>query len=68
LERVWQSNRSPAKHVYVKLEDVTYVDDAAKDLLRRMVEDGVKLLATDLFMTAIVQEIEQSAGRPVDSG
>jgi hypothetical protein len=67
LERVWQRNRGPGKQVCVHLEDVSYVDDAAKALLRRMVEDGVKLFATGPMMTAIVQEIEQCAGHPVVS-
>ncbi len=64
LERVWQSKRGPAEQVRIHLEDVSYVDDAAKALLRRMVEDGVKLFAAGPMMTAIVQEIEQCAGHP----
>lgn len=67
LERVWQSNRGPDKHMHLNLEDVTYVDDAAKALLRRMVDDGVKLFATGPMMTAIVEEIVRSAADPVVS-
>jgi hypothetical protein len=67
LERVWHSNRGLYKHVSVNLENVSYVDDAAKDLLRRMSQDGVELLATGPMMTAIVEEIVRGGAHPVAS-
>ena len=63
LERIWQSSRAPDKHVCVNLEGVSFVDDPAKGLLRRMVENEVELSATGPMMTAIVQEIVQSTRR-----
>ncbi len=67
LERVWQSHRGPDKQVCLNLQDVSYVDDAAQGLLRRMFEDGVELLATGPFMRAIVEEIMGKSPHPVPS-
>lgn len=57
LEKVWRSARDSERHLSLNLEDVSYVDDAAMDLLTRMFQDGTELLASGPYMTAIVQEI-----------
>jgi len=57
LEKVWQSARDSGKHLSLNLENVSYVDDAAIELLTRMFQDGTELLASGPYMTAIVQEI-----------
>lgn len=58
LETVWQSTRHSGKHLCLNLEDVCYVDDAALGLLARMFQDGIELLASGPYMTAVVQEIQ----------
>jgi anti-anti-sigma regulatory factor len=58
LERAWQSARDSRKHLSLDLEDVSYVDDAAIELLTRIFQDGTELLASGPYMTAIVQEIQ----------
>ena len=68
LERVWQSNRFPDLRVCLDLKDVSYVDEAAQGLLRRMYEGGVELLAAGPMMTAIVEEIMRSSKHRVASG
>jgi anti-anti-sigma regulatory factor len=55
----WQSKvscRPPLVHV--DLRSVTFVDTAGKKLLTDMYRKGVKLLASDCQMTAVVAEIE----------
>jgi len=68
LERVWDSNRALSQPVRVNLENVSYVDDAARALLRRMLENGVELLVTGPMMTAVVDEIRRNSGHRVASG
>ena len=65
LERVWQGNRAHDHRVRVNLENVSYVDDAAQTLLRRMLEDGVEIYATGPMMTAIVEKIGRNGGHRV---
>ena len=66
LERVWQSTPAAGKHLCLHLEDVSYVDHAAMGLLTRMFQDGIELLATGPYMTAMVKEI-RAGGFPVRS-
>ena len=68
LDRVWQSNRALCQRVRVNLEDVSYVDDAAQSLLRRMLEDGVELFVTGPMMTAELEEIGRNSVHRVASG
>jgi ABC-type transporter Mla MlaB component len=57
LEKVWQSACHCDKRLCLNLEDVSYVDDAAMELLIRMFQDGIELVASGPYMTAIVEEI-----------
>jgi len=66
LEKLWQSARDSGKHLSLRLEDVSYVDDAARELMTRMCQDRVEISASGLYVTAIVQEI-QSGCLPVRS-
>ena len=56
LESTWQRNRHYPQ-VRVHLADVSYVDDAGKSLLARMVEHGAALTASGPYMQAIVEGI-----------
>jgi hypothetical protein len=58
LEKIWQSTRHSGKHLCLNLEGVSYVDHAALELLACMFQDGIELLASGPYMTAIVQEIQ----------
>ncbi len=62
LERCWQSEglRESATDVCVDLTSVTFVDAAAKDLLKRMHEGGIKFVAHSLLPKSLVEEIENT--------
>jgi len=68
LERVWRCNWQYGKRIYVNLTSVLYIDDAGQALLARMFNNGTELLASGLYMTAIVQEIANHAGHPIAPG
>ena len=67
LERVWRCNWQCGKRISVNLTNVLYIDDAGQALLTHMLNNGTELLATGLYMTAILQEIMEIAGRPIGS-
>ena len=59
LERCWRlavSAQEPAS-VNLDLTEVTFVDDAGKQLLIAMAERQVKLIAGDVQMRALVEQI-----------
>lgn len=59
LERCWQdavSNRQP-NAIRVELAEVTYVDDAGKQLLTQMAAKGAALIAADVMTSALVEQI-----------
>lgn len=59
LERCWRnavSIRQP-EAISVELAEVTYVDDAGKQLLTRMARAGAALIAADVVMKALVEQI-----------
>ena len=61
LEQCWHefaSTRSSAS-VRVDLTDVTFVDDAGKRLLAAMARLGGELIAADVLMQALVDQIAQ---------
>ena len=59
LERVWRQAQAsaPGNHLRADLRMVSYIDDNGKKLLRRMVEDGVELVAIGPMMGAVVKDI-----------
>ncbi len=63
LEGLWQSARDCGKRLCLSLENVSYVDDAARELITRMYRHGVDISASGLYVTAIVEGI-QSVGLP----
>lgn len=61
LERCWRefaSTRASAS-VRVDLTEVTFVDHAGKRLLVAMAKQGSELIAADVLMQALVDEIAQ---------
>ena len=63
LENCWHSEdlKEFAAKVCVDLTNVTFVDAAAKDLLKRMHESGIKFVARGLLPKSLVEEIENAA-------
>jgi ABC-type transporter Mla MlaB component len=61
LERCWQQAvaRQEFTIVRVDLTEVTFVDDAGKRLLAAMANTGVELIAADVLMKALVEQIAQ---------
>ena len=61
LERCWRlavMEQQPAS-VNLDLTEVTFVDDAGKQLLMAMADRQVKLIAGDVQMRALVEQIAQ---------
>jgi ABC-type transporter Mla MlaB component len=50
-----------AKHVDVLLRDVSAVDQAGRDLLCRLVRQGVRLRASGVYLSHLVKVIERCA-------
>ena len=59
LERCWhQETATPSPpRLLVELRDVGFVDEEGRELLRLMARAGAELIAVDLVMKAIVEEI-----------
>ena len=63
LERCWRQAviAKLSQSVRVDLSEVTYVDDTGKRLLAIMARAGVELVAADVLMQALVDQIAQGA-------
>jgi hypothetical protein len=61
LESCWRqaTARQPPPRILVELTDVSFVDEEGGELLRRMAAAGVELIATDVLMKALVEEITE---------
>ncbi|MBS1788934.1 MAG: hypothetical protein JST85_14485 [Acidobacteria bacterium] len=59
LERCWRNAVSLLQPnlIRVELAEVTYVDDAGKQLLTQMARAGAALVAADVVMKALVEQI-----------
>ena len=57
LENAWRAVEAPGREIEVDLKDVTYVDEAARQLLERMHRAGARLTARGLLMNELVDEI-----------
>ena len=55
LERCWKECQSP--EIHVEFTDITFIEPEAKKLLKEMAAAGVKLLAREIHMKAILKEI-----------
>jgi len=62
LERCWRNARelSASPEIQVEFTDVTFVDEPAKKLLKTMANGGVKLIARDIHVKAILENIRQA--------
>ena len=63
LERCWCDaiNASDASRFIVDLTEVTFVDEIGKELLGLMMRQGVELIARDILMKSIVEEIAKES-------
>jgi hypothetical protein len=61
LEGCWRhaTAEQPPPRIIVELTDVSFVDEEGGELLRRMAAAGVELIATDVLMKALVEEITE---------
>jgi anti-anti-sigma regulatory factor len=61
LEQCWREAAlaDPSIAVHVDLTEVTFVDDAGKRLLAAMAGQGGELIAADVLMQALVDQIMQ---------
>lgn len=50
-----------AGRVEVFLRDVSVVDEAGRDLLCRLARRGVRLRASDLYLSSVVKAVQRSA-------
>jgi len=63
LERCWRhaAAMQQINKVSVDLTEVTFIDDVGKRLLAVMARAGVELIAADVLMKALVEQIAQGA-------
>ena len=61
LERCWRQAVAAQRldAVSVDLTEVTFIDDVGKRLLAAMARTGVELIAADVLMKALVEQIAQ---------
>jgi anti-anti-sigma regulatory factor len=59
FNRCWRSRTgsSKASRITVDLTEVTYVDEIGKELLGLMVKEGAELIARDILMKSVVEEV-----------
>ena len=61
LEKCWRATASAKSgSILVDLSSVTFVDAFGKQLLAYMHEQGIRLVASGLFPTCLIEEIEHS--------
>jgi len=63
LERSWQTERrrAPSESILVMLANVTFIDDAGKELLGRIFQAGTKLEGSGCMVRAIIARITGGA-------
>jgi hypothetical protein len=61
LEGCWRqaTTAQPPPRIIVELTDVSFVDEEGGKLLKLMAAAGVELIATDVLMKALVEEITE---------
>jgi hypothetical protein len=59
FKRCWQiaAHSQEASRIIVELTEVTFVDEEGKDLLSRMIKEGAEVIASDIMVKSIVDEI-----------
>jgi anti-anti-sigma regulatory factor len=68
LERCWReaAESSAPRQVVIDLTEVAFVDDTGKALLTLMAEAGAELIAHDILMKSIVDEIANREVASID--
>lgn len=63
LERCWRyaTGSNEASRIIIDLAEVTFVDEIGKALLSLMVKGGAELVAHDILMKSIAEEIAQES-------
>jgi hypothetical protein len=61
LENCWRDAKSLREKLEIRFEfnDITFIDDSAKQFLKQLSHQGAKLFAKDIQMKAIVEEINK---------
>ncbi len=61
LEECWRQAAAiqPPPRILVELTDVSFVDEEGGELLKRMAAAGVEMIAIDVLMKALVEEITE---------
>lgn len=64
LERCWRAATASSERqaIAVDLTEVIFVDDAGRELLALMARAGAELIAGDVMMKSIVEEIGKGLG------
>jgi len=58
LERCYSEAQS--QQIEIEFTDITFVDESAKKLLKRLAIAGVTLFAHDVQMNAVIEKIQKS--------
>jgi hypothetical protein len=60
FERCWRNatSTSEASCSMIDLTEVTFVDETGKELLSMLMKEGAELVARDILMKSIVEEIQ----------
>jgi STAS domain. len=63
LERCWRkaTGSNGVSHIVIDLAEVIFVDETGKALLSLMVKAGAELLAHDILMKSIAEEVAQES-------
>jgi anti-anti-sigma regulatory factor len=59
LERSWEAERrrAPSEHIIVRLSNVSFIDEAGKELLNKIFHAGGKIEGTGCMVRAIIARI-----------
>jgi|SRR5262245_5017558 len=65
LESCWRqaTATTTAPRLVVELADVSYVDEGGRELLKLMAASGAEIIADDVVMKALVEEITEGGRR-----
>lgn len=63
LAKCWLQTLSNESDLLIDLTSVSFIDDRGKQLLRRMHENGTKLVSSSLMSKCLIQEIDEADNR-----
>jgi anti-anti-sigma regulatory factor len=67
LERCWREAAAQPQSISVDLTEVTFVDESGKRLLAAMARTGVELIAANVLLKALVEQIAQGTSFDEDA-